>query len=317
MRGMHCKLMPELKEYWRGGVEQWECDTMGHLNVRYWMRRFYDSIALFAHDLGFASAFNPNSKTTLIMNQAHVKFIKEAHVGAPLYLVGGPSKYSENGLGYYAEIRHSKSHELAATLNANIDFINSHNSEKLIIPDNIILNAKSKIIDVPNHGAPRSIELSAIQQIGNLDWAREKGFKRIGLMPVRQSHCDCFGRLMPEMFFGFISESVPNLAAHRAVRNEIAKDKTIVTPRIGAAVLENRFDYFSFPKTGEMIEILSGIIDVGDKTRTIQHRIFNVETKETVCLSHAIVVNFDLDTRKAISISPNMRKQVEGVLIKF
>lgn len=289
---------------------------MGHLNVRFWMRRFYDSLVIFAHDLGFDNIYNVDAKNTLIMRQAHVKFIKEAHVGAPLYLMGAPSFCDQNGLSYYAEIRHSKTDDLAATLNANLDFVKSGNGEKQDLPQTVQKAANSKTIIVPKHGAPRSIELTKNMHIGNLDWAVGKGFKRIGLMPVRQSHCDCFGRLLPEMFFGLISESVPNISAHRHTEDHEKSEPLPATrSNIGAAVLENRFDYYELPQAGDIIDIYSGIVEIGDKTRTIQHRLFNAKTKSMVCLSHVIVANFDLDARKSVSIAPELRTQMEKNLI--
>jgi acyl-CoA thioester hydrolase len=312
------KKLTELNEYWRGGVEQWECDSMGHMNVRFWMRRFYDSLPVFANQIGLSNSFSPSSPFTLTLGQAHLKFVKEAHVGAPLYLVGGPSSFDKIGLRYYAEIRHSVNHELAATLNANVNYINSQTNSKENMPNLVLEKLNSKKIVVPQHGMPRTIDLATELAIGDLDWAIEKGFSRIGLMVVRQDHCDCFGRFLPEMFFGAISEAVPNFRAFGHARDQnLDANSQEKQPRLGGAVLENRFDYLELPRVGDILEIRSGIVGLADKTRTLQHRIFNFTTKKPVCISHAIVVSFDLNTRKAVSIPIEMRKQIEAGMISI
>ena len=300
-----------MKEYWRGGVEQWECDNMGHMNVRFWMRRYYDSLASFASDIGLGRAFSSEAKSTLMMGQAHLKFIKEAHVGAALYLKAGPARIDANNIEYFAEIRHSKTHDLAATLISKLNYIDCESGNRIGFANEIIAAAEVLKIEIPQYALPRSIDLNQAIAGHDLDWAKEKGFKRIGLLTVRESHCDVFGRLLPESYFEFISESVPNLAAHRDEgASQIETSKAAGKPRIGGAVLENRFDYCAPPKAGDVIEIVSGVVAVADKTRTLQHRIYNAATKEAVCTSHAIVANFDLELRKAVSFAPEYRAKI-------
>ncbi len=310
------KKLTDFCEYWRGGVEQWECDNMGHMNVRFWMRRFYDSLAPFANEIGIGRAFSSKSKETLTMRQAHLKFIKEAHVASALYLKGGAIGINDNKIEYYAEIRHSKSDSLAATLIAKLFYINGENAETIKIPDAIIANIESAKCIIPDYAKPRSINLSEDIAAHNLDWAVKKGFSPIGLMAVRAHHCDIFGRFLPENYFGFISEAVPNLIMLSGEsRVNIGSDTKTNGPRIGGAVLENRFEYFDAPNAGDVLTILSGVVALADKTRTIQHRIFDAISGLPVCISEAIVANFDLDQRKAVSFSPEIRSKITKQLI--
>ena len=39
-------------EVWRGGVNTWECDEMGHMNVRFYVSRFIEGLAGLALRLG-------------------------------------------------------------------------------------------------------------------------------------------------------------------------------------------------------------------------------------------------------------------------
>lgn len=312
------KKLTNLTEYWRGGVEQWECDNMGHMNVRFWMRRFYDSLVPFSNHIGLSSAFSPMAENTLSMRQTHLKFIKEAHVGAALYLQGGTHLISEKEIEYYAEIRHSKTHDLAATIITKLNYVNCKSGIQIALRDDIFAKANALRVEIPEYAKPRSINLNQAIAAHTLDWAKEKGFMRIGLMPVRASHCDVFGRFLPENYFGFISESVPNLTAHRNDDGgKNSNNQTENRPRIGGAVLENRFDYYEPPNAGDVLEIVSGVVALADKTRTLQHRIYNVLTQEAVCISHAIVANFDLDQRKAVSFSPEYRAKIEKNMISL
>ena len=44
-------------EIWVGGVNTWECDEMGHLNVRHWVAKSMEALAGLAAALGMPDAF--------------------------------------------------------------------------------------------------------------------------------------------------------------------------------------------------------------------------------------------------------------------
>lgn len=46
-------------EVWRGGVNVWECDEMGHMNVRFYVTRAMQGLVGLAAELGMPEAFSP------------------------------------------------------------------------------------------------------------------------------------------------------------------------------------------------------------------------------------------------------------------
>jgi hypothetical protein len=48
-------------EIWSGGVNTWECDEMGHLNVRFWGAKGLEALAGLARLMGMPSAFHTQS----------------------------------------------------------------------------------------------------------------------------------------------------------------------------------------------------------------------------------------------------------------
>ena len=75
-------------EIWRGGVNTWECDEMGHMNVRFYLTKATEGLAGLAAELGMAHAFAPHAEATLLVTDHHVRFLKENHAGAALYMTG-------------------------------------------------------------------------------------------------------------------------------------------------------------------------------------------------------------------------------------
>ena len=76
-------------EIWRGGVNTWDCDEMGHMNVRHYVVRAMEGLIGLAAELGMPQAFSPHANATLLVKEHHVRFLREAHAGAPLTMLGG------------------------------------------------------------------------------------------------------------------------------------------------------------------------------------------------------------------------------------
>ena len=66
--------MGEAVEVWRGSVATWECDSMGHLNVRYYVSKAMEALIGLAAELGMPHAFTPNAQSTLIIRELHIRF---------------------------------------------------------------------------------------------------------------------------------------------------------------------------------------------------------------------------------------------------
>ena len=69
-------------EVWRGQVNAWNCDEMGHMNVRFYVSRFMEGLGGLALRLGLPDAFQRSTNATLLVRDHHLRFLKEAHAGA-------------------------------------------------------------------------------------------------------------------------------------------------------------------------------------------------------------------------------------------
>ena len=82
-------------EIWRGGVNTWDCDEMGHMNVRFYVSRAMEGLAGLAAELGLPHAFSPYANATLVVREQHIRFLREAHAGAALHMLGGVIEISD------------------------------------------------------------------------------------------------------------------------------------------------------------------------------------------------------------------------------
>ena len=73
-------------ELYRGSVNTWECDEMGHMNVRFYVAKQMEGLAILTHSLDLRQAFRPGNTSTLLPFDQHIRFMKEVHPGRPIYM---------------------------------------------------------------------------------------------------------------------------------------------------------------------------------------------------------------------------------------
>ena len=102
-------------EIWRGGVNTWECDEMGHMNVRFYVTKAVEGLVGLAAALGLPHAFTAHAGSTLMVREQHIRFLREAQAGAALHMTGGVLEMGEAEARLLMLLWHSDSGALAAS----------------------------------------------------------------------------------------------------------------------------------------------------------------------------------------------------------
>ena len=305
-----------MREYWRGSAEAWECDEMGHMNVRFWVRHFMDGLSVLAQDIGCGDAFAQGATATLIPTRQHIKFIREARAGAPLFSRGGIVSISETEIIFYSEIVHAFSGEIGATSIATLSHIDAKTGKAFAFPARVAALGHTHLVEIPPHGQPRSLSLDSNIPIINSDDAASQGYRFIGQASVRNDEVDLFDRLYPEGMIGRVSNAMPNFLSQW--REDATAEMTEidgVTRTAGAAVLEYRLDYLAWPRAGDLTCVYSGLTEVAGKTITLRHLVLDALTGAPYCVCEALAVTLDLNARKIIANPPRAKAALEAMLV--
>lgn len=292
---------------YQGSVNIWECDDGGHLNIRFHVERAFSGLAHMAAAIGLPRAFTHAANATLIPLELHARFLKEARPGAPLAMHGGVAGIDETTARFVLDMRHADGAP-AACFNLKVAHAETRGLRAFPWSARTREAAERLKVALPAHARPRSIDINKPPVDASLARARELGAQRIGGALVTPDQCDAFGRLRGEHFVGRISDSVPNLLGRW--RQAAASDG--VSP--AGAVVEARVIYRRFPRPGELIEVHSGIVELGDKTLRLVHWLIDPETGGCWGGMEAVALTFDTVTRKAIAPSPEARQRIEQLL---
>ncbi|WP_273185702.1 thioesterase family protein [Hyphomonas adhaerens] len=287
-----------MKTLWRGSCNQWDCDEMGHMNVRVYVEKQMEGLAVFAHALGMPHAFRQNSPSTITPVDQHIRFVREVLPGRPLTMHGCLIEVGEADALVYQELRHADG-QLAAAFRTRIMHIDTAGREPFPWGKSVRAAMADDMDTPPEESAPRSIDPVAeglpYDDI-SVETPRKLGIACIGMGAVPPQHLDVHGRMSPAWVIGRISDSVPNLLF--GWRKDVAAAAGDL--RMGAAVLEYRIRYHDMPQAGDRFEVYTGLGGVEGKTHSLFHWMMDPVTGKPWATSQATAITLDLDARKAI-----------------
>lgn len=292
-------------EIWRGGVNTWDCDEMGHMNVRHYVVRAQEGLIGLAAELGLPGAFSPHANATLLVKEHHIRFLREAHAGAPLTMLGGVIEMGETEARLLQLLIHPATGELAATFQTTVVHATPREGQPFPWPRIARERAKALMVEVPEKARARSLDLSPFIPTASLARADALKLSRIGLGGLLPSDCDVYGRMRTEQFIGRVSDGIG--AFIHPFRDLVVEHAEHRPQRMGGAVLEYRIAYLAWPRIGDRIDIRSGLVGTDARTMRVVHWMLDPATGEPWGTSEAVAITFDLDARKVVPVTDAAR----------
>ncbi|MEL7453961.1 MAG: thioesterase family protein, partial [Pseudomonadota bacterium] len=281
----------------------WDCDEMGHMNVRVYVEKAMEGLARLAYEIDMPHAFREASPSTLLPVDQHIRFLNEVHPGKPLSMSGCVVDMGAGDAVIYQDLRHADGTP-AAAFRTRVQHARSGSGEMFPWSRRTQAALEAQIDTPPADTAPRSIQPDAPTQDTkeiSLTAAKSSGAPRIGMGCVPPQHCDIHGRMQTQWFMGRISDSVPNLLSDwRARIAEEAGNKSA-----GAAVLEYRLIYHRWPRAGDAFDVYSSLAGAAEKTHSLVHWMVDPVSGLPWMTSKAVAATFDLKTRRIIPTQPD------------
>lgn len=290
----------------RSGVNTWECDQMGHMNVRYYFARANHGLAMLAIELGLPPSQLRRDGLTLRAVDQHVRFMRELRPGAYYAIRAGVVSASADRLHIYEEMSFLSKPEPAASAISEVALVDVATGRSVPFPAHVRERALALQTVVPADTGPRGIERVTPRRPPLRNEALELGLFGAYLAPVQPEDCDAYGAMQESAFMARVSDGIGHF--FNGLRGERLAN-------IGGAALEYRYVFHERPQLGDVIEIRSGLKGLGHKTTHLCHWIFNVETGRCAATSEAVAVSFDLTTRKSIEIPDDARAAMQSRIV--
>ncbi len=291
-------------EVGRGSVNTWECDQMGHMNVRFYVSRAMEGLAGVAAALGLPGAFRAQAEATLMVRDHHIRFLREARAGAPLVMRAGVVSMDECEVRLLQLLIHADSGELAASFQTVAAHVTAREERPFPWPERTRELAKGFVMDIPERAAPRSLSLDPPCGTASLSQSDELGLIALSAGAFGAQDCDAFGRVNPEHIIGRVADGVPNLGAALAGRTAPRP------PNIGGAVLEYRLAYAAWPRAGDRFVVRSGLMAFDDRAQRLAHWVLDPETGAPWATSEAVAISLDLEARRIVPLTDETKARL-------
>jgi len=292
-----------------GSVQSWECDTMGHMNVQFYVARAHDCVPALLLPLGLGPRQCRALDVTLAPLDHHIRFLKELRPGEPFSIFGGVLEATGDRLTLYQEMRNSATGAIAASIVTSAALVDAERrGDRLPLPDAARAGAGEIAVTLPEHARPRGLALDPPRPRPRWEEADRLGLLLTQQGAVSPAECDERGLMLTRAIIGRVADSVPNMGA-----KTLGVDRS--AGETGGAALEYRLVYHATPRRGDLLALRAGVKSIGPKALTWGHWLFDRETGEAVATTEAVVVRFDLKTRKSVETPPALRQRLEKFLV--
>lgn len=255
-----------------------QIDHLGHMNVRYYAVNARAATRSFVGSGLIVDMYTRHHREQLLGAELEVRsgVIDDAHHS------GGDT------VSVYHELVNSTTGDIAAT------FVYRVRNETPL--DGI------EIIEMPDHGRPRSIDLGAAMATPELDELRHLDLAMRA--PRLLDREDTGGgetvtaSMIPMLFWG--GEPVDGSAKELVTTGPDGQP-------VGWATMETRAIIKRLPVLGTRIQSFSANTAVADKTTQSSMWVFDLETDELLASFEVVSILFDIGARRALSIPDDMR----------
>jgi acyl-CoA thioester hydrolase len=285
-------------EVWRGGVNPWECDQMGHLNVRHYVAHAVEGLAAFSAALGAPRVFSPRAPSTLLVREHHIRFLREARAGDALSLRTGLLQLDSAEALVLQTLRHALSGEVAAAFHTRLAHVGARDGQAFPWSETARRRADPHRTRTPEALQPRSLELGVGRADASLEAAGRLGLARHGLGVFGPKDCDGFGRVQASEIMGRLGDASAQPVA--AVREAVGA--RLGEARIGMAVVEYRLTYLEWPGAGDRYDLRTAWAEVQPRRLRFEHWVLDPDSGRPWAVAEAVLVVFDLDLRKTVTL---------------
>jgi len=297
---------------WRGNANAWECDELGHLNARFYLAKAQKAVAELADRLGMRSAFTASASATLIIREAQIRFLAEAHPGAPLTIRGGVINHDDTSATVAMIMEHAGSVQPAATFEIRLDHAAPGCGHAFAWPQRSRNALQAVSIERPGLLDTRSLSEARPSPFKSVNMADALGLQEIGRGRIDPDELDAFNRMRVEFAIGKISDSVNHFSEGLPEQWSAFAENTPLT--VSSAVLETRLAFHRLPTMGEGYMIRSGLKTASEKVRTLVHWALDPTNGEPLWSMEAVACILNLKTRKLEPAAPDRLESLQACI---
>lgn len=302
-----------------GPVLDSEIDSLGHMNVRYYVDRVARANRALLAQVGIGK---PVFRGAIVRRfDTYCRFRREQFAGAHLQVAGGVLDAAPGQVRCYFEIRNPAKDEIAASFVTGTRLIDPDGQQVVPLPEEVVAACDAFQVPLPEHGQPRSLSLAAPRS----DVSMAELIERVpadpgaGMMSGRRDvvvlaeDCDEQGWLREDVDVMFMMHRVQVQQNAGTFGPPVLR--TDEGHRFSWAMIETRNVVLGRPRAGDNLVSIGADVAFGERWRQSRRWAFVESSGELVSLHDTVGIALDLDARRSIPIPAGIRADLERTVL--
>lgn len=288
---------PTLTVLWRGNANAWECDELGHLNVRAYWEKAMEAVDVLAARLGQQNPCRPDATSMLVPVSGHVRYLNEVRPGTPLTISGGIVDLGATSMTIALVMQNDNTGAIAAGLTVTCAHTTGDGQRTFGWSQRMIDQADEHTIALPDACTSRGLTETVHPASHDRPVDETGGFAGAGKTLIAAgvfspAEAAPRGIIGPNVYFARASDGFQHLVVDAAA--------ALATDRVNVAMVEARVTIHDHAEAGDAFELHSGFGAINGRTLSVCHTMVNPITGALWGRLEALCVFFNLETRQAV-----------------
>ncbi len=282
---------------WSGEASDWECDELGHLNMRRYLYKTAQARQMLGLMLGLSGSFKKGAYSTLKVREFHIRYLGEVRPGGPISIKSAITDLRESEMDLVHVMSHPDGRP-ACMVSERLSHISLRTFKDFKWPSRVIAAAAPFTIAVPDIARSKGIDLGQAPSGMSEKAATDAGMHLIGRGVFEPVDANIFGRVTAQALLGRVTETVGQFSG--AWPEMFSDAFTSGDSRIHGALLEGRVVLGRPPVPGDGYNFYSGISGATPNVRTLIHKIYNCVSGDLIMSMEGVGCLMDLNARKHV-----------------
>jgi len=298
----------ELQLLYSTSVTPDQIDQLGHMNVRFYGVHAMVGARELTSRIGLPSLADTGNPADTAFIDLYTRHYLEQLEGAPLEVWGGVLDVGDTNIRAYFELRNPEREEFGATFVFTMQQQENKTYAPVPLTPEIIQSSKNAMVEWPEHGKPRSIDLNKDPRTLSLDKAKEFNTEAREVRVIKEKNCDTNGLYDIDSFQDLVWGS-----------EGISDDNDWLSTlengeKMGWATMESRCTMHQLPRAGTRIQSYRATVEVNRKAQHERFWVYDIDEGTLLCTASFVDVAFNINTRRAIVIPDTQRAKLDQYL---
>jgi acyl-CoA thioesterase FadM len=290
-------------ETYRGTVNQWEVDNVGHFTVAYYFARFEDATLALLDAVGLGGRAVGGAGLACRVERCDVRYLRELRVADLLHVRSAIVGVDQDGIVLAHEVYDSADGTLCTTVHQRAHVVGAGGAPRALTPaQRAAIDAHSESWEPPAD-APGAAARPALPE-------SDAGFVESARDALRPWEADAHGEAgWPAYVHRFSAANGHALAAFGMTPAYMREQHR------GLSTFEFRLAWPGVLRAGDLVSVRTGLLHVGTSSMRLLHRMRDARTGRVVATLEQAGVHLDLDARRPAPLPDALRERARALLV--